>query len=43
MEDGEITIFFIKDSENTNGKADAIYSALSNEIENCGGVEQVWK
>ena len=39
MEDGENRISFIKGIEITDGKADALYSALSNEIEKCGVVE----
>ena len=29
---------FVKNIEITDGKTDTIYSALSNEIERCGGV-----
>ena len=38
MEDGKNRIFFIKDIEITDGKADTIYSALRNEIEKRGGI-----
>ena len=41
MEGSENRISFVKDIEITNGKADTINSALSNEIENCGGVESL--
>ena len=37
-ENGESIISFTEVAEITNGKADAMYSALSNEIEKCGGV-----
>ena len=37
----ENRISFIKDVEITDGKADAIYSALSNKIEKCCGVENL--
>ena len=39
MKDGENRISFIKDVEITDGKEDAVYSALSIEIEKCKGVE----
>ena len=35
MEDGEDRVSLIEDVEITNGKADTIYSALSNETEKC--------
>ena len=41
MEDGENRISFIKDVETTDGKADAIYSTISNKIAKCGGVENL--
>ena len=39
MKDGENRISFIKDVEITDRKADAIHSALNNEIEKCDGIE----
>ena len=39
MDDSESSIPFIKDVEITNRKTDTIFSALSNEIEKCDGVE----
>ena len=33
---------FIKDDEIRDEKTDAIYSALSNEIEKCGGIKSLW-
>ena len=41
MEDGEDRVSLIEDVEITNGKADTIYSALSNETEKCGRVESL--
>ena len=41
MEDGENRISFIKDIYITDRKDDTIYSALSNGIEKCGGVESL--
>ena len=41
MEDGENRISFIIDVEITSGKADAIFSALSNKIEKCSAVESL--
>ena len=38
MEDGENRFSFIKNVEITDGKADTMHSALSSEIEKCGGV-----
>ena len=38
MEDGESRISFIKDVEIMDGKADTIYSAISNETNECRGV-----
>ena len=39
--DGENRISLIKDVEITDGKADTMYSELSNEIEKCSGVESL--
>ena len=41
MRDGENRISFIKDVEVADGKADIIYSVLSNEIEKYGRVESM--
>ena len=38
MEDSENKVSFFKDVEVTDGQADTMYAALSNEIEKCGGV-----
>ena len=46
MKNDENRISFIKDVKITDGKADTIYSAQSNEIEKCCAVErelQIWK
>ena len=46
MKDNENRISFIKDVEITDGKSDAMYSALYNEIEKCDGIESLsrfWK
>ena len=41
VEGGKNRISFIKDVEITDGKADTIYSALSNKIEKCGRVKSL--
>ena len=38
MEDGESRTTFFKDAEIADGKADTMYSALSNEIDKCSRV-----
>ena len=41
MEGGESRISFIQDVEITNEKADTIYSALTNKVAKCGGIESL--
>ena len=41
MKGGENRMSLIKNVEITDEKADTIYSALSNEIKKCGGVESL--
>ena len=41
MEGGKNRILFVIDAEITDGKADTMYSALSNKIAKCGAVESL--